>query len=183
MIKRKYLVSIYFGYVLLGGLVSACQQKLKVSQKMEVAPKVSFPRKPFTSVKLLSLNRALDTLNINELVEQNFMFVVKHAALGFVDKNGKPYHKYYTEKELSELQIKQLLTILRPTGPAPGYTKGCIAVYRDVIVFYNEKNKPVAHLQLCFECELSYFSPEASYMGNFDNEGRFEQLTSLFESF
>lgn len=60
--------------------------------------------------------------------------------------------------------------------------KDCAPVFRNVFVFYDEKEKPVAQVHICLHCEMSSFYPEADYMCDFDNKVNFGLLKSFIES-
>ncbi len=148
--------------------------------QLTAAQQSSFPKVPFARVKIFSQDRALDSLEYEQLHEQYMHGNSGVPGLGFLNVQRTPIHKHYTEKELTREQIDKLLTIFRPTRPVSEGEKNCGPIFRDAIVFYNQSNKPVAHVELCFDCHTSYFSPATPFMVNFDNEGRYEELDDLF---
>jgi hypothetical protein len=59
---------------------------------------------------------------------------------------------------LTALQIKRLVAAVTGKRPAPNGAAACF-IPRHAFVFYNAAKKPIAGVELCFECANAYAKP------------------------
>jgi hypothetical protein len=106
----------------------------------------SFPGIDYDEVKVLSLDNSIYFLG-GELYKNQWLI-----NGSFLDSSGNPLHQKYIAKTLSKKQVKALSQILTVNCSYVSLIKDCAPFYRDAIVFY-EKKKPLAFINICFECE------------------------------
>jgi len=141
--------------------------------------KEPFPQVEYDEIKILSLDSAYFDEGQNYFISSKLMVESKKSAgLTFLDSLGNPIHKKYHSRNLNDNQKKDLIGILKPTKGDNELTTDCFYIYRDAIVFYL-KNKPIAFINVCFECEKTEFNPDSPYILDFDNM-RFLALRKFF---
>jgi hypothetical protein len=69
--------------------------------------------------------------------------------------------------KLDTIQIERLLTILRHKSPDEGVS-ACLFLPHHGIVFYDREGKSVAHVSVCFLCEIGIAEPRNHPMGTKD---------------
>ena len=146
----------------------------------------TYPKTNFYSVELLTIDKSVDTANSIELEAKGIYDQFPEINIGdfFVDKTGKPLHKFYKKYQLDSFQVTRLEKFLvqSPCMDSTFMDKACFPVYRDVFVFYDKDKTPIAATHICFDCEKAGFSPVADYMCNFENTVNFKALKEFTDS-
>ena len=100
-----------------------------------------WPGVPYSEVRAFAWDASLST---DELIHADMSF-----ADGVINKEGTP---------LSEAQVKRLLQA-EARRLNQGRTPGCYFPH-NAFVFYNAQHKPVAFLEICFDCTVSREYPQ-----------------------
>lgn len=91
-----------------------------------------------------------------EEAELQIFLLHQKARYDFEDYIYQDGHWAYSAEKVKELTTIEVAN-LQELFPQPlfksFYTKGCEPIYRDALVFYNEKNEIVGTLEICFSCE------------------------------
>lgn len=127
-----------------------CQEKQLTLQ--------SFPQVPYSYIKVLSLDTAYLYTSDLPLIDKGILKDFKWGP-AFVDSMGLPIHQKFQEVRLNTQQQAKLDSILRPTPIAHDFflNKVCMPIFRDVIIFYNQEDQPLAQVQVCSGCKTSNF--------------------------
>lgn len=164
----KIIIPIFFVF-----LLSSCEQGKLLST---IDP---FPGIKFDKVKLISVSPSIYDSDVNFYQDNNLMFPTENG-LYFIDSNHNPINNNYIEKILDSADLNDLDSILQPIPKMDiAYAKTCLPIFRDAIIFYS-KEKPVAHIDICFTCYEVEFHPTTDYMTYFDALGRVQKLRDLF---
>jgi hypothetical protein len=102
----------------------------------------------------------------------------------FIDSTGQPKTQKFKFYKLGTDKIKRLGSFLtfQPCTDSLFMDKACAPTFRNVLIFYNKENIPIAQIHFCFKCEMSVFLPEKDYMCNFDNEVNWVAFKSFVDS-
>ena len=140
---------------------------------------VAFPFAKFSSVTLLSADSLCR--NTPHCYDS---FAVEGGGISFVNDSGKPRIKAYKSFGLNDSEMNQLETFLvkKPCLDSVHLDKACAPIYRDVFLFKDEKGNLIGQVQICFDCELSLFSPYDESMCDFDNKVNYGQLRLFVDS-
>ncbi|MBC8109530.1 MAG: hypothetical protein H7Y04_00560 [Verrucomicrobia bacterium] len=126
----------------------------------------SFPHLKYDQIKVLSLDSSIYRISEIKLFDDGWL----DQNDGFLDKQGNPIHKKITSYTLNKQQRQEVAYIFRPTCPGDdSLAKKCVPMYRDAVIFY-ENEKPVAFVNVCFQCEQASSFPASQAMNCFANE-------------
>lgn len=160
-------------------LFSACKDAVpKNVASSDVHP---FPRLPYTTVRILSLDRSWE----GEQLLQHLSYLDGNEALGFIDSTGRSITRSRVDTVMLHAnQIDALRHLFRPVTPPaePSAPSDCSPAYQDAIVFYNNRDQPVAWINICFSCEQTMFLPRSPYMDAFDAGEQNIELRNFFKS-
>ncbi|TVT38411.1 hypothetical protein FNT36_19655 [Hymenobacter setariae] len=124
------------------------------------------------STNLTALQEAIDS--VNEALEQSILsanltqqFKLKRQ-LAELERQAQisPYKKRLVNQEQvidntanrialienKSLEVKRMTSVIEAAPSEIDYAAGCIPVYRDALVFYNEQGQLLRVLNICFEC-------------------------------
>ena len=166
-----YYMKIIFGILATIVLIPSC----KVKKAGNCYPKEKVAKTVILAADTVIFGRYL-------IPERDVKGIVNvFYGVGFVKPDGVPVHKPLKTLTLSgELQEDFLRIFREVPASEEGTTTDCIPYYRHVALFYNEANKLVGQVQICFSCEQVEFSPKADCLNYFDNV-RTDELRNFFK--
>ena len=147
--------------------------------------KIDFPDRGFKSVKLLSLKERIiigkESFRRDTLLPYNTFYF----GNSFIDENGNPLHSFYNAKDLNQEEQEELFNCLIAPPPLVRVIENeCLPDYQDAVIFYDENNKPVSWINICFRCNRAYFYPGDYYSmahKGFDNLRKFFIKSGMFK--
>ena len=146
-----------------------------------------YPKQKFYSVTLFTLYSSQKTTissDFGTFVDTSILEYVGNAGYSFVSKEGIPKTKNFKSYKLDSTQIERLESFLvqQPCADSLRLDKACAPTFRNVFVFYDNNQKPIAQVHVCFQCEMTAFNPNENFMCDFDNKVNYKDLKNFVDS-
>ena len=146
---------------------------------LEEKHQLSFPESSYDKVILFRIKKdkykSFDPITVDE--EEASFYT---DGLTFIDSSGKQTRPYFEKYSLSKQEASELVSILQ--SPLESIATMCFPVYRDVFVFYENKNHQVAQAQVCLSCGHLFLTTKKGTRRFQMNRGKeYEKLNILIE--
>ncbi len=124
-----------------------------------------------------------DTQNKSQIDKLKFDIIIgeKPESLNNLEFINSLSQIGFTRSQINQSKFKEINQIFTEKTVYENYAAACVAVYRDILVFKNNK-KIVGFCKLCFDCRLFRMIGTNANTENFGQDGDFEKLSNLLKN-